>query len=554
MSKSELQLTAQRLRATALQTRTLDDIADYITKYTFLNNVRYSYKDHEFQETIARDTSRIVNIQKCSQIGLSELLARYTAAFAMLFDGSSIITTFPTTGDAESFGQTRFDPMIQNSPELAKLMSKDVWSTAKKRLGNSLIYYRGTLSETAALSIPADGIISDEIDRSNPEILKQYASRLTHSQWRLRRNFSTPTYSGRGISAEMAVSRRFRNLCKCHHCNHFFVPDYETMVKIPGFDRPLREITAANLQYIDHKSAALLCPKCGLAPDLSPQHREWVQENSTDTHEAAGYYVSPFDAPKIISTPYLVATSTEYTDFAEFQNQNLGLTTDDSKTTLTEADIRSALTESSLTDSGGYYLGADMGLLCPIVIGRIQNNELVVVHREVVPLSLFEQRKRELQVKYRIFASVLDANPYTDLILRIQTYDKTMYGAIFSQSKSIEVYKVKEQDEETNVQRVRQVDISKDKALDQLADLFKTRAVRIHKDADDEQFITQMLDMKRGQVFDRSGDLVHKWVKSTKGNDHYHHALLYLLIACRLKASLTPAHAYVPLVGSFRPR
>lgn len=546
--------TLSRLRATALQTQTLDDLADFITTKTYIKGVRYSYLDHEFQERVVRDTSRVVNVQKCSQVGLSEIMSRYSAAFAVVFDGVSVITTFPFAGDAESYSQTRFDPMISASPELAALKSFDVWSAAKKLLGTSLLYSRGTNSDTAALSLPCDLVVSDEIDRSNPDILKQYTSRLTHSQWRLRRNFSTPTYSGRGISAEMAVSRRFRNLCKCYHCNHFFVPDYETMVKIPNFDRPLREVTAANLQYIQHKDATLLCPKCGLVPDLSPKHREWVQENSEDTHEAAGYYVSPFDAPKIISTPYLVATSTEYTDFAEFQNQNLGLTTDDSKTTLTESDIRQALTSNSLTDSGGYYMGADMGLTCPIVIGRIQNNSFVIVHREVVPLSLFEQRKRELQVQYRIFASVLDANPYTDLILRIQSYDKTMYGAIFSQSKSIEVYKVKEQDEEQNVQRVRQVDISKDKALDQLADLFKTRAVLIHKDKDDEQFITQMLDMKRGQVFDRSGELVHKWVKSTKGNDHYHHALLYLLIACRLKASLTPAHAYVPLVGSFRPR
>jgi hypothetical protein len=50
--------------------------------------------------------------------------------------------------------------------------------------------------------------------------------------------------------------------------------------------------------------------------------------------------------------------------------------------------------------------------------------------------------------------------------------------------------------------------------------------------------------MRRVQVFDENQEITWNWVKSKLGQDHYHHATLYLWIACQLRGT---ANIAVPL-------
>jgi hypothetical protein len=545
-----------RLKAGVYSTYSLDDIPRWITEKTFLSGRRYSFKGHEFQLRVLSDTSPEVNVQKCSQIGMTEAQCRWSLGFVKVFPNVSLIYTMPFSSDAETLCKTRVDPIIADSQDLRKAMNPDLNNSSIKQVDSSFLYFRGTQGTTQAISIPADAIISDEIDRSSSHILSQYTSRLTHSAWKLRRNFSTPTIDGYGIAEKMKHSRRFRNICKCNSCNHHFVPDYYEHVKIPGFNDHLRLITKSMLGRLKWKEAKLLCPKCGKPPSLMPANREWVQENTLDTHEAAGYYVSPFDAPLLILPSDLVKASTEYARTSEFVNQNLGLTAEDAEDVLTRQELQACMVDNDLKDSGIYALGADMGLTCRVVIGRLEpNGLLVIVHREKVPLGNFEQRYRELITEYRCVIKVIDSLPYVDLVMRLQRNDANLYASVFVRSRNVLLFRVEQQKEvaEEGKLDLRQVKVNRDTAFDELVGHIKQVGMVIVRDQnEDEDFIAECLDLRRVQQVGDDRELHFHWAKSTNGNDHYFFALLYLFVAAKLRGVAAGGWSWPELVGTVK--
>jgi hypothetical protein len=534
----------------------LSDAPAWITKYTYLRGTKYSFVNHEFQERILSDDARIVNTQKCSQIGMSEATARWGVAVANMIPDFSVITTFPFSGDAADFAKTRIDPFVESSPKLKEAINPKLNNSEIKQFNTSMCYFRGTNGKTAAISIPADCIISDEIDRSDPHVLTQYQSRLTHSVWKLRRNFSTPTIPKHGIAKEMESSLRFRNLCKCRHCNNHFLPSYFEHVKIPGFDGDLRSLNKNTLPKTRYHEAFMICPRCGhvlTAQDLGPEHREWVCENPGDNHEAHGYYVSPFDAPMIITPVDLLKASVAYARYSEFVNQNLGLEEEDASEALTLSHLNRAFLPppADLYSSSIHAMGIDMGLICTIVIGRITlEGQFLITHFERVPIGKLQDRKVELQKHWKVAITVVDAYPYTDTVMQMQKVDRNCFGAIYSQAKKLETFTIKmfEGDEEEGKLPIHTCQINRDKCLDSLLGAFQRNEVVIKPMSadEDEAYQKMLLDMRRVQIFNDQQELVWTWVKSKEAMDHYHHATLYCFIAAQLRGTMSRS---VPLAG-----
>lgn len=551
----------ERVKGSVSAKYSLADIPEFICKNTFIKGEPYSFKDHEFQEYIIRSEDEELNVQKCSQIGLSEIMARWTMSVAYNFPAFSAIVTFPFNDDASNFARTRVDPFINASPVLSEAMNRDLDNSEMKMIKESLVYFRGTNGKTVAISIPADMVVSDEIDKSDPDILTTYTSRLTHSPYKWRRNFSTPTIKGYGINLLMDGSRRFVNLCKCNHCASWFRPDFFTMVKIPDFDGDLKQLNKNTLPRYRYLEARLLCPKCGKEPNLRPQYREYVQENNDSAAIGKGIYVSPFDAPAIISVVDLLKAMVSYSKISEFINQNLGLTSEDASESLTLDDLKTATKITDLRSSGLHALGCDMGVFCHFVITRLTlEGMLLVVHREKVHISEFEKRKTELKKQFNVAVTVCDSQPYVDVILRGQRVDKNLFGAVFVETSKIQTYEVKmaEEDKSQGKLPIHVVNIQKHVALDELLMMFKKNEVVIQQQDDEleDEFQKHCLDMKRVQKYDdKKQQLVYVWVKSATKLDHYHHALLYSYIAARLRStvlSTTASLAGVPLISKFK--
>lgn len=547
-----------RLREAAADTYGITTLAPWIEKYTYLEGRRFSFKDHEFQKTILEDPAKTSITVKCAQIGLSELCYRLAVAACCTQENFTTIYTFPASADAEKNCKTRIDPMIAGSPELARLVSKDLNNSEMKQFGsNSFLFFKGTFSSTQALSTPADMVIHDEWDKSDTTQGSVYVSRLQHKPHKLRKIFSTPTIEKYGVSKEAETAKRHKHLATCKCCNHTFLPDYFNDIKIPGWDKPLEEITKYNLHQIRWREAKLICPKCGREPQLHYTRMQFVAENSAENHEANAWYISPFSAHNILIPSYLVQVSTQYEKYSEFKNQTLGLTAEEKNEAILDSDIKSAHLTHNLDSSEFHMMGCDMGIVCHITIGRLATSgETLIVHREKVHYTHFEKRTAELAIKYRVAVTVMDSQPYTDLVTRICQARPSSWGAVFVTSKNPAMFVAKEQEADEDLARMamRLVNINRTTALDSLLKVIKDGMLKIAVCDDIDEYAGQMTSLKRVQKFTKDGELTYIWEK-TDGNDHYHFSTLYMHIAIQLKGTVKPQVMMgntIPLITSFK--
>lgn len=549
----------KRLRAATTHQLRMGDVPDWVAKNTTINGRPYSFKDHEYQMRTMGDESQEIVIRKCSQIGISESEIRKALGLVAIMPRYSIIYTFPTATFAQNYVKTRIDPVIAGSPALRSAMHNSVDSSEIKQVGDNFLYFKGAQAGNAAISVAADHLIHDELDFSDMVIISQYQSRLTHSSYRRKTKLSTPTIPKGPIDKEFQASRRHWLFVKCEHCGFRFIPNYYEHVRIPGYANDLRYITKDNLHTVRYKEAQLFCPHCTKVPSLQIEHREWVCENPSEKFLAVGYQIQPFDAPNLISIPYLIECSTQYDRIVDFQNFNLGLPAEDKDNGLTKEDIertRVNLVNSPFTT---HVLGADMGLTCRLMIGNyLPTGELLVVHKEQIPIGKFKERYRQLCTQFRVTAKVLDVQPYVETVMSLQEEDPNLYGAIFVRKEKLELYDTatREENEEQGKTGIRQVSINRNKALDLLMEDIRhqdtagvNKPLILINGAEGESaggtpwkvIIDQLTDMKRMKKLTDTNDFENVWVKSDAKNDHFHFALLYTWIAAKLRGTVVGA-------------
>lgn len=544
-----------RLRS-SLSAHSHDTICDFITTHTFIRGTRFSFDGHEYQRKILEDKSQNIVIIKSAQIGISEMSARLALAKAVLINGFSTIYTLPAASAAQNFMKTRIDPVVDSSPYLMELVSRDVDNSSVKRFGDSYVYLKGAQVDRQAISVPADMIVMDEVDNSNQDVLTLFESRLIHSLYALTVKLSTPTIPGYGIDIAYKQSRRNLNMCKCSHCNHWFYPDYFEHVKIPGFPNELDTITKRHFAnpFFKWREAYVACPKCGLAADLLPAHREWVTENPDENFPAAGYRVSPFDCPTIIKPSALVKASTEYERKQDFYNQRLGIPLEDKETTLIQEDVKAAIISEYPGGSFSTVFGLDMGMICWMTIAAVLPDNTLII-KKVIPIPLFEviERVPEIVREYRCRMGVVDHGPYTETVYRLQQVLVNLFAGVYQTGmKGVELFRVKdnEADNDKAQEKVRQVSINRDKVFDVIMLMMRSGHILKVSDENDDLWVDHMLDQKRVREY-RNDELVFTWRK-TAGDDHMHHSLLYALIASRMLGVSSGSQVMLPLVFKFR--
>ena len=496
-----------RLKAGASQATALSEVSRWITDNTYLAGRHYSYRHHEYQPRILDSTAREVVVRKCSQVGISELAVRKALALCGMIKDFTVIYTLPTATFASVLAKTRVNPVINESPYLSEMLTGTDSIEVKQFGYGSFLYLKGAASSNAPISIPADFLVHDELDFSDPLVISQYQSRLTHSPHKLKLKLSTPTLPGKGIDYEFSRSKRHFNFVKCNHCNHYFVPHYYDHVKIPKYTGELMDINKKNIHRVQYENAHVVCPSCGKKPSLLPKHREWVCENPDDNHLAEGFQVSPFDAPMIITPSYLVEASTAYTNIAEFVNFNLGLPFFSKESVLSPEEIRGTIIDNIIEGAAFGVMGVDLGKTCHITVGKCSfDGSMQVVLIEAVPLGQLKQRYRQLRAQYRVRASVIDSLPYTDVVLALQAEDPNLWACVYSQSKGVHLYTVHqtEKDEEKGTQDTRQLNVSKDRTFDSLMEFIRSGEFSKVSCPLDDEFVAHCTDMRRMREIGRA--------------------------------------------------
>ena len=557
MSNDTFKNHLQRLKAGASQAVAVSEISRWISDNTFINGKPYSYDKHEYQKEILDCTAREINVQKCSQIGLSEISVRKALALCGMIKNFTVIMTLPTASFAATLSKTRVDPVIKESPYLREMLT-DTDNVEVKQLGTSFLYIRGCASNNAPISIPASCLIHDEIDFSDSHTVSQYKSRLTHSEHKMIHRLSTPTIPGKGINLEFMRSKRYFNFVKCSCCNHFFLPYYYDHLKIPGYTGELLDITKKNIHTLDHANAYIECPKCGGKPNLGPEHREWVCENPTENHLAVGYQVTPHDAPRIITPAYLVEASTSYQSVGDFVNFSLGLPYFSSESVLSPDEIRGTIVSSKFEGSQAYVMGIDLGKTCHICVAACSyDGAMQVVHLEAVPLQLLREKYKDLRARYRVRTSTIDSLPYTDTVLALQALDPyNLWASVYTNTKGTDLFTVKQKDEEKEkgLQAMRVINVSRNRTFDALMAFIRSGQFSKVTDEHDDEFVAHCTDMRRVKDWNmRSQEIEFSWIKSESGADHYFFALSYAFLSKHIIGTFSGAGGgTLPLLSSFK--
>ena len=544
-----------RLKA-SLSAHSADTICDFITEHTYLKGKKFSFEGHEYQKEILQDPASTIVISKGAQLGISEMSSRLALARCALIDGFSVIYTLPSATAAGAFMQSRISPVVESSPYLKELISKEVDNVSVKRFAESWLYLKGCNKDTQALSVPCDLLICDETDNSDQEVMTLFDSRLIASKYQMRVFLSTPSIPQYGISLMFEQSKRKFQMCKCNKCNHWFIPDYHEHVKVPGYDGDLDKITKAhfakaNFRWMDSYVA---CPKCKSKVELAESKRQWVVENPNDAFIDSGYQISPFDCTNVKPSA-IVRSSVNYTRLKDFYNQRLGKSLEDRETSLALSELKDATINERPGGIHSYVMGLDMGTTCwAVICAVLPNQTLIIVKIEAIPVHEVVSRSAALQQQYRIRMLVVDRGPLTEAVYQIQQNIRNSFAAVFVMSKGIELFHVKnvEQDNDKGVEGMRQVNIAKDACMDVVMSLVRAGSIMKVSDSMNDTWYTHMMDNKRIQMF-KNGELVYTWVKTLKV-DHAHMALLYAMVASRILGVSDDYGTALPLLSSFQVR
>jgi hypothetical protein len=544
-----------RLKA-SLSAHSADTICDFITEHTYLKGKKFSFEGHEYQKEILQDPASTIVISKGAQLGISEMSSRLALARCALIDGFSVIYTLPSATAAGAFMQSRISPVVESSPYLKELISKEVDNVSVKRFAESWLYLKGCNKDTQALSVPCDLLICDETDNSDQEVMTLFDSRLIASKYQMRVFLSTPSIPQYGISLMFEQSKRKFQMCKCNKCNHWFIPDYHEHVKVPGYDGDLDKITKAhfakaNFRWMDSYVA---CPKCKSKVELAESKRQWVVENPNDAFIDSGYQISPFDCTNVKPSA-IVRSSVNYTRLKDFYNQRLGKSLEDRETSLALSELKDATINEMPGGIHSYVMGLDMGTTCwAVICAVLPNQTLIIVKIEAIPVHEVVSRSAALQQQYRIRMLVVDRGPLTEAVYQIQQNIRNSFAAVFVMSKGIELFHVKnvEQDNAKGVEGMRQVNIAKDACMDVVMSLVRAGSIMKVSDSMNDTWYTHMMDNKRIQMF-KNGELMYTWVKTLKV-DHAHMGLLYALVASRILGVSDDYGTALPLLSSFQVR
>jgi hypothetical protein len=222
-----------------------------------------------------------VDVMKSAQCGISAAGVSL-ALYAGDVWAANVLYVLPSSDDAYDFSDTRVKPAIEDSLWLSfRVASTD--NKGLKRIGKANLYFRGSVSERKALSIPADVLVLDELDRLDQRNVPKLRRRLASpTSMKLERRFSNPSFPEFGIHELFLASDQREWFVRCPRCRHEASMAYEQ---------------TDEEHYVDEARLLRVCGAC--SRELTPERiaaGRWVAARTTKGL-ARGYHVSRLDVP-----------------------------------------------------------------------------------------------------------------------------------------------------------------------------------------------------------------------------------------------------------------
>lgn len=311
------------------------------------NGSKYDFHSHAFWFDVLTDLSPKQVWFKCAQVGGS-LVANLKLFWLVKHMGMNAIYTLPTAHDVKEFVGGKVNTLIANNPVLQQYV-QDKDTIEQKRVGDRMIYFRGTWVERAALSVSSDINIYDEVDRSKQSVIEQYHSRLQHSKFGWEWFFSNPSVEGNGVSKFWSKSDQKHWFITCSRCQKKQYLSWPDSINI--------------------EQACFVCKKCH--QPLREEDRRvgsWHKKVTSANPEYSGYWVSLLMAPWVSAEKIIDLYKTKSPDY--FANFVLGLPYIGKGNKLREDEFFSNLTSDVNTRSSPIVIGVDTGLPIWYVVGN----------------------------------------------------------------------------------------------------------------------------------------------------------------------------------------
>ncbi len=433
------------------------------------------------------------------------------------------IVTMPTGKDVVEFSKTRAKPAIQASPYLRERMGEidaaEIKTFRHEGGGVSNIFFRGATAETQAISIPADLLYHDEIDRSRPDIVSLYRARTAASLHDRRIITSTPTVPKFGIHAYWEDSCQAQWLVKCPACGDERALSWPESIAIDA-EVPF---------YI-----------CGHGHELTREtirEGRWVDARTGDytwrMYHTSRMLMDLWPADRIVS----IERSQEYTDYPElFHNDVLGLPKSSGELAI-NADVLAKIMV-------GYPQWE--GSQGQVTFGGCDQSPREDEHRVMIGVIDAEgchsyvriercgwDRLAELMNLYRIQYLVVDAMPETSQARKLRDQ---FPGRVFlawyanqplqsADAESVAIDRTR-REESVKCDRTAVLDVSARRIITE-QDFFPSMPVEERK-----RFVNEMSNMSRGTEKDAHGQPRSFW--ANVGPDHYRHTHTYATIAAQM--------------------
>jgi hypothetical protein len=255
--------------------------------------------------------------------------------------------TLPTANDVRMFVSSKTNRIIGANPVMAEL-TKDKDTIDQKYVGQGVIHYRGTFTESSAMMIPADLLIHDEVDASKLDIIADYESRLKHSAMKWRWYFSHPSTEGAGVHTHWMNSDQKHWFITCPKCKT------DQFISWPESFCMERKV------YICRKS------DCGaVIDDQTRREGRWVKKYKD--RPFSGYWIPSMICPYTPASEIIQAY--EEHDIEYFTTKVLGLPYVGAGNKLTWEIFKNNIVQGIPHSTERLVLGVDTGVKIHAVLG-----------------------------------------------------------------------------------------------------------------------------------------------------------------------------------------
>ena len=288
---------------------------------------------------------------KAAQLGLSTTAILKTF-FIVAKMGLDVIYSMPAASDLDDFVGGKLNRIVNMNERLSKLIG-GTDNIKRKQIENGVVYFRGTMTERAAISVSADLYVCDEMDRSDLKVVEQYKSRLNHSKFEWEWYFSNPKIMNAGVHKKWQISTQNHWFVKCSHCGKW---------QYMSFPDSFHEADPSDKLDFDR----YICKHCGKTISSNEiRNGKWIKKHKEA--KFSGYWmplwINPLKSAKDILEDYRNKPSDYFANFV------CGLPAKDEGGEISENLIYQNCNNIKQEREGRVIIGCDSGITKHYTVG-----------------------------------------------------------------------------------------------------------------------------------------------------------------------------------------